>query len=72
METEKVCIAEMADFDKLPKVEAKIAFISLAASALSMLDDGAWHGLPPFDQKAWEGLAWITEELMKLEAGLII
>ena len=50
----------LADFDKLPKIEAKVAFLSLAASALSTKEP---EELPPFEKEAWQGLAWITEEI---------
>lgn len=55
--------SDLLDSDKLPRIEAKVAFISMAASALGMLPEGDLDGLPPFDSKAWEGLAWITEEI---------
>lgn len=57
---EKLCANHLADFNKLPKIEAKVAFLSLAASALSMIEP---HDLPPFEKQAWQGLAWITEEI---------
>ena len=57
---EKLCADYLADFDKLPKIEAKVAFLSLAASALAMIEP---NDLPPFEKQAWQGLAWITEEI---------
>ena len=39
--------------------------LPISASALGMLDSkGLWDGLlPPEPWKAWEGLAWITDEI---------
>lgn len=36
----------------------------MASSALGMLDKRHWDGLLPSEPwKAWEGLAWITDEI---------
>lgn len=52
---------DLLDYDKLPRLEAKVAFIAMAASAMSMLNVGDYSVLE--SQKAWEGLGWITEEI---------
>ncbi len=56
----------MLDVDRLPMIEAKVAFIAMAASALGMLDSKGLSGTDFCRQspgKAWEGLAWITDEI---------
>ncbi len=65
MKEEKLDARDLLDVDRLPMIEAKVAFIAMAASALGMLDSkGLWDGLlPPEPWKAWEGLAWITDEI---------
>lgn len=62
MESEIRHLADFADYDKLPKIESKVAFISLASRALSMISEADLDALVD-TPKAWEGLAWITEEI---------
>lgn len=54
----------LLDADKMPRIEAKLAFIATAAWALGLLQDSCIDALPNVGQKQWEGLAWFTEEII--------
>lgn len=64
MKEEKLDARDLLDVDGLPRIEAMVAFIAMASSALGMLDKRHRDGLLPSEPwKAWEGLAWITDEI---------